>query len=116
MSTVNRQLKVRIALAVLTCCSLAGLNGCVFGPCGPVYIWELFGSQSGGPAGPCETNGCVPAFKVADEYFHEAVVRELGRGCLVQSVIAGFVPLAALMACAVFDLARGRGGPQGFGP
>ena len=53
---------------------------------------------------------------VADECFHEAVVRELGRGYLVQPVIAGFVPLAALMACAVFDLARGRGGPQGFGP
>jgi len=53
---------------------------------------------------------------VADSYFHDAVVIELGRGYLIQAVASGFAPLAALLACAVLDLARMRAGHQDFVP
>ncbi len=51
---------------------------------------------------------------VADRYFHDAIVTELGKGCLIQSISASFVPLVALLACGLHDLARWR--PEQGGP
>jgi len=43
---------------------------------------------------------------IADRYFHDAIMTELGRDYMIQSISASFVPLVALLACGAYDLTR----------
>ena len=44
-------------LVVLVCCLPLALTGCIaYGPCGPVYVWDFFGSGSAESTTPSNTN------------------------------------------------------------
>jgi hypothetical protein len=44
---------LRTALASLACCLPLAFTGCIaYGPCGPVYIWDLFGKSPASPTSP----------------------------------------------------------------
>jgi hypothetical protein len=62
MRTMKDRLPIRIAVVGIACCSLS-LTGCVYGPCGPVYIWQMFGSQTGNPSKPGQTNETASIFR-----------------------------------------------------
>jgi len=58
----------------------------------PVAGWWAFG-------GYCEF--------VADTYFRDAVLTELGRGYLIQAICASWLPLVVLLIHGLYELQRG---------
>jgi hypothetical protein len=45
---------------------------------------------------------------VADDYFRDAIIKELGWGFLIQAVIASVLPTVAILASGVYDFAPWR--------